>query len=170
MERLDAAYREITELCQCADLAVIEGLAFASHTPSALERAGLWWMIARWLWKRNIRMQTVAPTAAKKFCTGSGKGEKNLILREVWKRWQVDAANDNEADAYILLRIGLVLAGVAEPDTEPEREVIAALTGGRVKKLPTPKHAKGTGQQPAPLERICDALTTEHQKQSTAIR
>lgn len=170
MKRLDWIYNQVRELCRGTELVAVEGLSFGSNMPSAQERAGLWFMIARSLWKAGIRMQAVAPTQLKKFVIGKGSAEKSLILREVFRRWNVVADDDNQADAAVLARIGLVLAGVTEPEGEPQREVIAALTGERVKNLRTPKHAKGTGQQPAPLERICDALTTEHQKQSTAIR
>jgi crossover junction endodeoxyribonuclease RuvC len=129
--RLDWVHNQVRELCRGAELVVVEGLSFGSNMPSAQERAGLWWMVARVLWKAGVRTQAVAPTQLKKFCTGKGSAEKSLILREVFRRWSIVADDDNQADAAVLLRIGLVLAGVTEPETEPQREVIKTLlTGG----------------------------------------
>lgn len=135
MERLDWVYSQVRELCRGAELVVIEGLSFASNMPSAQERAGLFFLVARALWKAGIRMQAVAPTQVKKFVTGKGSAEKSLILREVFRRWNLIAEDDNQADAAVLVRIGLVLAGVTEPETDAQREVIAALlNGGHAKK------------------------------------
>ena len=134
MERLEWVLGQVKELCRGAELVVIEGLSFGSNMPSAQERAGLWWMVARALWKANIRMQAVAPTAAKKFVTGRGSAEKSLILREVFRHWNIVAADDNQADAAVLARIGLVLAGVTQPENQAQREVISALLNGRAKK------------------------------------
>lgn len=46
------------------------------------------------------------PTTLKKFATGKGVGEKGLIMTAVLKRWQIDSKNNNEADAYVLSRMG----------------------------------------------------------------
>lgn len=129
IERSDWIYSQVRELCRSAELVMIEGLSFGSNMPSAQERAGLWWMVARALWKAEIRMEAVAPTAAKKFVTGKGSAEKSLILREVFRRWNIVADDDNQADAAVLARIGLVLAGIVEPENQAQREVIAVLNG-----------------------------------------
>ena len=43
-----------------------------------------------------------APSQIKKFATGKGVGQKSIIVREVYKRWGVDAKDDNQADACVL--------------------------------------------------------------------
>jgi crossover junction endodeoxyribonuclease RuvC len=134
IERLDWIYSQACELCSGAELVVIEGLSFGSNMPSAQERAGLWWMVARALWKAEIRMQAVAPTQVKKFCTGKGSAEKSLILREVFRCWNIVADDDNQADAAVLVRIGLALASIAEPVNQAQREVISVLLDGKAKK------------------------------------
>lgn len=135
LERLDWIYNQVRELCRGAELVIVEGLSFGSNMPSAQERAGLWFLVARALWKAGIRMQAVAPTQLKKFVTGKGSAEKSLILREVFRRWNIVAENDDQADAAVLVRIGLLLAGIAEPENESQREVITAiLTAGHLKK------------------------------------
>ena len=45
---------------------------------------------------------TVSSTTLKKFVLGAGKGDKNLILREVFKKYQFEAINDDVSDAYVL--------------------------------------------------------------------
>jgi Holliday junction resolvasome RuvABC endonuclease subunit len=131
---LDPLAATIRELCRGAELVVIEGLSFGSNMPSAQERAGLWFLAPRVLWKANIRMQSVAPTALKKFVCGKGSAEKSLILREVFRHWGIVADDDNSADAAGLRRIGLVLVGAAKPETEAQREVISVLLNGKAKK------------------------------------
>ena len=44
----------------------------------------------------------VAPTTLKKFV--GAKGKKNLIAREVYKRWKYEADDDNLVDAYAIAR------------------------------------------------------------------
>ena len=134
MSRLDYIYEGIWDYYRDADLVVVEGLSFAHNNPSAQERAGLWFMIARSLWKRNTPMRVVAPTQLKKFVVGKGNADKALMIREVFRRWQFEAEDDNAADAYGLLRIGMCLEGLAEIETLAQRQVIAALNGkGKVK-------------------------------------
>ena len=47
----------------------------------------------------------VAPQVLKKYVTGKGNADKSLIVREVYKRWNYEAKNDNEADAIGLVHI-----------------------------------------------------------------
>ena len=71
----------------------------------------------------------VAPSQLKKFVLGKSTGDKNQILLQVYKRWSVTCQNDDEADAYVLYRIGLCYAGICEPETNAQREVIEKLKG-----------------------------------------
>jgi Holliday junction resolvasome RuvABC endonuclease subunit len=68
----------------------------------------------------------VAPTALKKFVTGRGNAKKNEILLAVYRKWGVEFANDDMADAYSLARMGL---GILSKDTllAYEAEVLASL-------------------------------------------
>ena len=47
----------------------------------------------------------IAPSTLKKFVLGVGRGEKDMINKEVWKRWDIDAGNNNEADAAGLAKL-----------------------------------------------------------------
>lgn len=69
----------------------------------------------------------VPPTTLKKFVTGKGNAEKSLMIREVYKRWGFDAADDNQADAVGLLQVGRAVIGELTDLTKPQLEVVAAL-------------------------------------------
>lgn len=44
----------------------------------------------------------VSPGQLKKFATGKGNGPKGIVIREIYKRWGVNAKDDNQADACVL--------------------------------------------------------------------
>lgn len=68
----------------------------------------------------------VSPNAVKKFTTGKGSGDKNVMLMRAFQKWGVDFDNDNLCDAYVLARIGSALLS---GDTEHayEHEVVSSL-------------------------------------------
>ena len=51
----------------------------------------------------------VAPTSLKKFITGSGKGDKSLMMMSVLRDYDFESLDDNECDAYSLAILGLAL-------------------------------------------------------------
>jgi len=63
------------------------------------------------------------PTASqlKKFATGKGNVQKNIVLREVYKRWGVDAKDDNQADACTLAYMAESI--LLQDDTLPKFQV-----------------------------------------------
>lgn len=79
------------------------------------------------LWEAGWRVCVVPPTTLKKFVTGTGRCEKSMMIREVWRLWEHEAADDNDADAYALRRLGLVHSG-AEQATKARMDVLAKLT------------------------------------------
>lgn len=114
----------VTELAKGAELVIMENLSYGSNDASAQERAGLAYMIRDTFWKREQPFVLIAPTTLKKWVTGKGNAEKNLMLREVWRRFNVDAGNDNEADAVALAFLGRALVGDWEPQIDAQREVL----------------------------------------------
>jgi crossover junction endodeoxyribonuclease RuvC len=65
------------------------------------------------LWKRTGHWPfAISPTSLKKFATGHGRGKKSDIRVALFKKTQLDFANDNIADAYVLAQIGLNLIGL----------------------------------------------------------
>jgi crossover junction endodeoxyribonuclease RuvC len=116
---------------------VIEGLAFAGRGSYALQLAGLGYMLRRQFRNARIPYIDVAPTQAKKFLSGRGNVDKNIILKEVLKRYQIDVDDDNIADAINFNMIGRALLGWTPASNEAQRSIIEALNAG-----PKPKKGK----------------------------
>lgn len=43
----------------------------------------------------------------KMFCCGKGNAQKDMIIKEVYKRWRYDTNDNNEADAFVLMQIAM---------------------------------------------------------------
>lgn len=118
-------------------LVVMEGFSFASRGKHT-EIGGMAWMVRYALWERGIDYVVVTPGQLKKFALGKGVGEKDQITKEVLKRFGLDAADDNQADAIVLCHIGAALLNAWEPTMQAQREVLQelrkneALTRGRI--------------------------------------
>lgn len=70
----------------------------------------------------------VQPQQLKKFATGNGNTRKDMMAKEVLKRWSEDFNDTNMAEAYALARVAY--AYHAEPEmTGFQRDVIKALQG-----------------------------------------
>jgi crossover junction endodeoxyribonuclease RuvC len=114
MERIARASRDLVDLCRTADLVVMEGLSMG--LPSFNGRAfvpqgrhdlvGLTYIVRLWLFNMKRNTFLVPPTVLKKWATGKGNSPKNIMLREVSHRWNVEAADDNQADAVALAEFG----------------------------------------------------------------
>lgn len=90
-----------------ADLVVVEGLAYASKSPHATERAGLWWMLANRLLHNDYPVAVVPPTSRAKYATGKGNAGKDTVLAAVVRRYpDVEVTSNDEADALILAAMG----------------------------------------------------------------
>ena len=117
----------VGELARGASLVVMEGLSFGSNQASAQERAGLAYLVRDLLWGRQQPFVLCPPSTLKKFACGKGNAEKNLVLREVYRRFGADVDNDNEADAVALCYLGRALIGDWQPETLAQREVLKVL-------------------------------------------
>lgn len=108
------------------DVVVIEGFGYASKSGFLL--GGIGWAVRMELYKRNIPFYLAAPTALKKYATGSGKADKRKVAVEVNKRWGFYDDSDNITDAYVLAQIGRGLNGEYEP-IKTQRDVLKKITG-----------------------------------------
>lgn len=109
-------------------LSLIESYSFGSRNGG--EYLGeLGGSIRSVLRRHCVNVLEVAPTTVKKFATGKGNAKKEVIIGHVQKRWNVLFDNSDEADAYVLYRIGLCYAGICEPETQAQAEVIKKLKG-----------------------------------------
>ena len=110
----DIEYRilEIIQKLQCLlnykdkiKLVLIEGISYGSTGDGAAQLAALNYAIRIWLLLQNIPYKEIPPSSVKKFVTGKGNCKKNLMLKEVYKKWNVDFSDDNLCDAYSLARL-----------------------------------------------------------------
>ena len=83
----------------------IEGISFGSKGEGVAQLAALNYLIRIFLLQNDILYSEIPPTKLKKFITGKGQCKKNLILKEVYKKWNVDIDDDNIADSYVLARM-----------------------------------------------------------------
>ena len=96
----------ITEIPK-VQVVYIEEISFGSQGSGSDQLAALNYFIRIFLLQNNFLYFTVPPTTLKKYITGKGQCKKNLMLKEVYKRWGVDYEDDNLADAYSLSRLAL---------------------------------------------------------------
>lgn len=125
---------------QAPDLITIEGFSYASKGRSVFDIAYLGWRIREELERLreqdNVPWIEVSPTQVKKFATGKGNANKEIILQQVYKRWGYETDNNNIADAFVLAKIGeAYLQDNYEPHdlTLFQFEVIADLKGEKKK-------------------------------------
>ena len=123
---------------------IIEGFAFWMKGRAVYELAGLQYLIRHLLFKKAIPFKLVTPNQAKKFLTGKHDCDKNLILKEVLKRYQLDLDDDNVADAVNMNKIGQAMLGLIELDNQAQRDVIAELKSAPASKKRTKKAAQST--------------------------
>lgn len=89
-------------------LIYIEDISFGSKGLASDQLAALNYFIRINLLKEKfLPYYMVAPGQLKKFVSGSGSAKKQLMLKEVYKRWGIDFNSDNLCDAYSLARMGL---------------------------------------------------------------
>lgn len=89
------------------ELVLIEGMAFmARNTTALVQLAGLNYLIREYLFQYNIPFAIVAPTSLKKFITGNGAAKKDVMLMEIYKKYDIAFVDDNIADGFALAKIG----------------------------------------------------------------
>lgn len=119
--RLQYLRRELTRVCQHADLCVVEGLAFGAKGNSLLDLAGWWWLATHTLWRMGKPLAVVSPSELKVYISGRGIVKKEDVRVHVDRRFPNVAVRDNnEADALVLAAMGYDWLGaplVALPQT-----------------------------------------------------
>jgi crossover junction endodeoxyribonuclease RuvC len=119
-EVISSKKTEVLRLVEIADRIVIairpfkneasvymEGYSFASRSGQAFSIGELGGVVKAYLFKEGITPKIIPPTSLKKFVTGKGNAKKELMLKEVYKKWGVDFDDNNLADAYGLARHAL---------------------------------------------------------------
>jgi crossover junction endodeoxyribonuclease RuvC len=99
------ALESLLEYKQDIKLVLIEGISFGSTGDGAAQLAALNYFIRIFLLNNGVPYGSVTPTKLKQFGSGKGQSKKNLMLKEVFKRWGEDFDDDNICDAYCLSRM-----------------------------------------------------------------
>jgi len=117
-------------------LVVVEGFSYASKGRAIFDTAYLGWRIREELIRleeiAGISWMEVSPSLLKKFATGKGNANKDLVLLQVYKRWGEELTDTNIADAFVLAKIGEAYLGVdVDKLTDFQKEVIKKLKRGK---------------------------------------
>lgn len=111
------------------DIISIEGLAFmARNTTALVQLAGLNYFVRKMCVDRGVPFVIVAPTSLKKFISGKGVGDKNIMMLEVYKKYGFTFLDDNENDAFVLAKIGQHISEGVEGSDKPQKEVLALVS------------------------------------------
>lgn len=91
----------------CLHSVFLEGPSYSSDGSFMLQMGALHYYLRVFFRKKNINYKVIAPGTLKKFVTGDGRAKKDLILLKTFKKWGVEFAINDEADAYGLARMAL---------------------------------------------------------------
>lgn len=138
-ERLIEIRNKVQDVVTGADMVLIEDYAF-SRGDKAHQIGELGGVLRVMFCEMDLRVIKVAPSAVKKFATGKGNAKKELMIKEVYKRWKFECDTNDEADAYTILQIGLAYTNRVNGLTAFQKEVIDALKKGKKAK------SKGAGK------------------------
>jgi hypothetical protein len=87
----------------------IEDYSYGSSGQATISQAEIGGIIRHeliTLGKSVLTLHVVSPSLLKKFVTGKGTSPKDLMLKEVYKRWKMDLSSHNLADAFSLVKFG----------------------------------------------------------------
>jgi crossover junction endodeoxyribonuclease RuvC len=85
----------------------MEGLSFSSSGQATLDLAGLHFYIRVNMYKDYPeQLYIIPPTTLKKYVTGTGRCQKNLMLLKTYKKFGIEFTDDNLCDSYCLARYG----------------------------------------------------------------
>lgn len=131
-DRLNFLLDDISQV-RGADLVVVEGPSYGSTGGSQHERAGLWWLVAHYLWLQHLPYAVVPPSVLKKYATGYGGGPKSgkdQVLAAVIRRYpDVPVDGNDVADALVLAAMAADQYGEAlEPVPKLNRAALGSVT------------------------------------------
>lgn len=121
------------------NLIILEGYAFG-RINQAHQLGELGGVIRVLLYENGFKegrdLFIIPPTTLKKFVLGKGIGKKELILKEVYKRWNFDTDSNNIADAFALSQLGGCILNQEEYNVlnKSQKEVIDKIKGANDEK------------------------------------
>ena len=109
------------------EIICLEGYSFGSRGRAVFQTGELGGLVRVLLHKTGIKWIEIPPSQVKKFATGKGNCGKDLILQQVYKRWGMEFKTSDEADAFVLAKIGTILLGHEEKLIKAQEEVLGVL-------------------------------------------
>lgn len=102
-ERLDYLTDGIRSAVSGAHVAALEDMAYGAKGDALTDLAGLFWLVQRTLWQAHVPYVVINSSQRRKWITGNGGAEKDVVLAAAIKRFpQVEIRNNDEADALVL--------------------------------------------------------------------
>ena len=120
MDRMDKANKE--------PIVFLEGYSFASKGSSFISLAEYGGILRAEL-LAVATVYEVSPSELKKFVTGKGTSEKEVLRAHVARRWKVIHETSDETDAFSLAWLGLCYTGAMECDNDVQRGVTSGSIG-----------------------------------------
>ena len=110
-------------------LVLIEGYAYGAKGQAVISLGELGGVIRLALHDEDIPYLEIPPAQLKRFVTGKGNAPKQVMLMEVFDRWGEKHYDDNIADAFALMQLGLAVAGLpTKPLLKFQSGVVADVT------------------------------------------
>jgi Holliday junction resolvasome RuvABC endonuclease subunit len=100
--------------CKGGVRVVVEDYAVPRMTGATIKVIEISGMIRYELY-RSSGFYAITASALKKFTTGKGQVQKDLMMKEVFRRWEFDVDTSDEADAFALVQVARVLMGEVNP-------------------------------------------------------
>jgi crossover junction endodeoxyribonuclease RuvC len=86
------------------DVVVIEDFAFGARGMGLFQIAGLGWVVRTALKDLGTKFELIPPSVLKKFITGKGNADKELMLLKAYKKFGVEFEQNDECDAFCLVK------------------------------------------------------------------
>lgn len=123
-----------SSMCLGIKSVVMEGYAYTPRFGQAFSLGELGGILKRYFYRREIPLYTVQPQTLKKWITGFGKGDKNMMLLKAFRKYNIEFADDHTCDAYGLAMVGKAVYDIKQGKTDIksymkyEQEVLKLIT------------------------------------------
>ena len=82
-------------------------------------------------WTYKVNILRVPPSSLKMFATGKGNADKSQVMHAVKTTWGKDITQNDEADAFVLLQMGLAYLNKSKVRSKVRRNALSKCTFSR---------------------------------------
>lgn len=106
---IDGVLNIIEDYKNDLDCISLEGISYGSNGKTFSQICGMHYCLRYELFKKYdyIPITIITPSQLKKFISGKGNCKKDLVILNVFKKYNVEFDNDNLADAFVLAKMVL---------------------------------------------------------------